>query len=399
MNKLTQYVKRLGLVHRVYSSMSAKTLEAKQLLLGCENGLNPNGYTQVMGDLLWTSTLIQDSPHVRFLSEFARHGESFFKNGRLEMSGYYQNALKNIELFSHYYEAKSKDQVVEKMRRFAGRLKGDETLNASGASKQWFSVRPVRDSKYFQIMDNHHDIALAYVRGQRSFKVRVGRTKAQTALQELLGRVLWFQGNRELYQPIDGPEIRDTWVLTRKCSDRLLKMQDFLRQNGMTENLSYLDIGSFYGWFVHKMTEFGLDGHGVELDPIAASVGYGCYRLSPSRIHVKDTSIWLRSPDKTYDVVSCLSVLHHFVFGSQRISAEEFIRLLARATGKVLFLDTGEEHESWFNGQLNGWNPDFIEQWVLAHTDFKRAHRLGTDEDARPPHANDYGRTLFAFVR
>jgi hypothetical protein len=73
--------------------------------------------------------------------------------------------------------------------------------------------------------------------------------------------------------------------------------------------------------------------------------------------------------------------------------------LVAKITAKVLFLDTGQEHERQFGGGFRGWNPDFIEKWVLEHTDFVRAYRLGPDEDARFPHAHDYGRMLFAFVR
>lgn len=395
----THYLKRSAAARKLYSVATARTLDAAQLLLGSENGMNPNGYAQVMGDLLWTSTQIQDSLHVRFLSQYACDGEAVFENERLEQTTYYRNAIRNIELFGHYYEAKSKQEVIDKMRKFADKMRRDKKPSPLLDSKQKFTVRPIRESKCYQMITDHHDIALAYVKGQRKFKVHIANTKTQTALQELLGRVLWFQGNRELYQPINQPEIRDAWVLTRKCSDRLLKMQEFLRQKGMIANLSYVDIGSFYGWFVHKMIEFGLDGWGVEIDPIAASVGFGCYGLSPARIHVKNAAIWLQQTDTTYDVASCLSVLHHFVAGVQPVSAVEFIRLLARTTKKVLFLDTGQEHEGCSHGQLAGWNPDFIEKWVLAHTDFKRAYRLGVDEDAHFPHANDYGRMLFAFVR
>jgi hypothetical protein len=179
-------------------------------------------------------------------------------------------------------------------------------------------------------------------------------------------------------------------------------MQGFLRENGIGGEgamASYLDIGSFYGWFVQKMVAFGLDGYGIERDPIATAVGTGCYGLSADRVHVGEVVNWLEDSRAVYDVVSCLSVLHHFVLDRQRITAESFIGRVAEKVGRVLFLDMGEEHEKWFGGKLTGWNPDFIEKWVLSNTDFKRAVRLGIDEDAQFPHERDYGRMLFAFVR
>jgi hypothetical protein len=263
-------------------------------------------------------------------------------------------------------------------------------------------VKRIEGSQCYQIADDPHTVALAFAKGQRTFRVNVARNRTRTALQELLDRVLWFRGNPELYQPIDAPEIRDGWFLMRKCTDRLEKMQKFLGENaldGRSGKVSYLDIGSFYGWFVQKMVEFGLDGHGVERDPIAAEVGFACYGLARSRVFVREVVGWLDESRAEYDAVSCLSVLHHFITGGQRIPAERFIQQVAAKTRRVLFLDMGQEHERPFRGKLDGWNPDTIEKWVLSQTGFARAVRLGPDEDARFPHETEFGRMLFAFVR
>ena len=92
-------------------------------------------------------------------------------------------------------------------------------------------------------------------------------------------------------------------------------------------------------------------------------------------------------------------MLHHFVAGTQSVSADELIRCIEQKTRHILFLDTGEEHEACVHGALPGWNPDFIEKWVLERTNFKKAYRLGIDEDSKYPHEKDYGRMLFAFVK
>lgn len=393
---LLKYAARFSWAQRLYSLARTRTVTASALLLGRENGLNPNGYAQTMNNLLWTSTPIGESPHVRLLREFQELGDGLFSGGRLEETDYFQYAMRNIDMFGGYYGAKSRDELLGHVRDFAARL----LPGSQPPGGRNLSVRRIEGTRCFQIAGDPHSAAIGYARGQRTFRVRVARNQTRTALQELLDRVLWFDGNRELYHPIDAPEIRDSWFLMRKCTDRLGKMREFLGESGLAgRGTSYLDIGSFYGWFVGKMAEAGLDAHGVERDGIAAAVGFACYGIAPSRVHVAEVADWLQKSPMEYDIVSCLSVLHHFVMGAQVCTAETFIQRVARKTRRILFLDTGEEHEGSFGGKLSGWNPDTIEKWVLSHTDFKKAFRLGVDEDARFPHEMDYGRMLFAFVR
>jgi hypothetical protein len=92
-------------------------------------------------------------------------------------------------------------------------------------------------------------------------------------------------------------------------------------------------------------------------------------------------------------------MLHHFVLGRTPHTAETLISLLDQATSDVLFLDTGERHESWFRLVLPEWSPAFARQWILDHTSFESVRILGTDRDNAAPFAGKYGRTLFACTR
>jgi hypothetical protein len=65
----------------------------------------------------------------------------------------------------------------------------------------------------------------------------------------------------------------------------------------------------------------------------------------------------------------------------------------------VLFLDTGEEHESAFGGSLKGWSPEFIKNWIKNNTTFKSVIPLGMDKDKKSPFEGYYSRTLFACVK
>jgi hypothetical protein len=174
-----------------------------------------------------------------------------------------------------------------------------------------------------------------------------------------------------------------------------LKTRGYMPPGGST----YIDLGCSYGWFVAKLQEYGFTTSGVERDPIAASIGKLLYKLSDSQIHQSDCVRFLHEVTKKYDVVSCFSVLHHFVLGNGRVSAVEFIRLIDSITRRVLFFDTGQSTEAWLKDDLQGWTPDHIENWLRQNTSFKEIVRLGSDEDAVPPFQDNYGRMLFACVK
>jgi hypothetical protein len=163
---------------------------------------------------------------------------------------------------------------------------------------------------------------------------------------------------------------------------------------------TYLDVGCYFGWFVAKMCGNGYDAYGIERDPIAVAIGQVAYGIdTKKRITVGDCFRVLQLDCRQYDVVSCLSVLHHFVLGKASVSAEEFLGALDNVTRKVLFIDTGESTEAWFRESLKDWTPDFIEKWLIDNSTFSSVVRIHVDEDRVPPYENNYGRTLFACLR
>ena len=131
----------------------------------------------------------------------------------------------------------------------------------------------------------------------------------------------------------------------------------------------------------------------------AVAVGRIAYGLDDSTNLVSDITSFLGNQERRYDVVSCFSVLHHFVQGLMRISAAEFIRKLDAVTGAILFLDTGECHEGWFADTLAGWDAEFIRKWLYEHTSFTCIESIGTDGDNVGPYRNQYQRHLFVCSR
>ena len=112
-----------------------------------------------------------------------------------------------------------------------------------------------------------------------------------------------------------------------------------------------------------------------------------------------DAVEFLRGDTGPYDVVSCFSLLHHFALGRGSVDEVALFRLLDRATGRVLFLDTGQAHEAWFRKSLPEWNADYVREFLEQYGTFDRVIDLGPDQDAVPPYEDNYGRHLFACVR
>lgn len=65
----------------------------------------------------------------------------------------------------------------------------------------------------------------------------------------------------------------------------------------------------------------------------------------------------------------------------------------------MLFLDTGQAHETWFEAKLPEWTTAGTRAFLEANTSFDEIIDLGPDDDDRPPYQGNYGRHLFACVR
>lgn len=385
-----------------------KSIRVGACLLGGDNGVSASTFARAVGDIRRASRPIEGWPHVRLLRDYDRIGDGLWEPGIFEQTDYYRNAVVSIEICGRYFDAVAPGQVVNGTRRFVdcyrgagGSLPPQVGQSDERDENEYIAVHPVEGSACYQVHDGHHRLAIAYMKGVREVKGLILQPPVTTPVQDLLLDVLWLKGRRELYQPIDSPEVSG-WTLVRRCSDRLSKMTGFLRTEGLMPpaSSSYLDVACSYGWFVSEMSKAGFRAEGVERDPTAISIGKVMYGLEPEQVRRYDAVAFLQSLQGRYDVTSCLSLAHHYILNRQNASAEELLHLLDSATGRVMFFDMGQSHEEFFSGgAYRGWNPDHIQRWLEANTTFTRIVRLGEDEDAVPPFQDSYGRMLFACVR
>jgi hypothetical protein len=388
------------LLRRPWSS----TVPVEKLLLGPQNARDFTAaqFAGEIGDLMWPSTPVADGPHVALLRLADKLGDDLTDAEILD-SPYGSMAAHCIRTQGRYFGATDPAGVLAVARSFIDRYRGGPGSAGSGHSRAGdpILVAPIKGSDHYQVLDGHHRVALAIARGARTVRVTAKWMPVTTPLQDLLTRMSWLDGDRRLYQPLPGPELRLSWPTVRRCTDRLEKMTAFLDDRKLLPpaTSSYLDVASCYGWFVKEMSRLGYEANGMERDPLAPPLGRAAYGLEEGVVQIGDCVELLRSVGRTWDVVSCFSLLHHFALGRGAVSEKELIRLLDAATGAVLFFDTGQDHEQWFAESLRGWDTARVAAFLREHTTFDEIIDLGPDADAVPPHERNYGRHLFACVR
>jgi protoporphyrinogen oxidase len=389
---------------RDYATRNRRRVVAiDQLHVGGWNGLSARRFAEASGYLLDPSTPLSSSAQVDLLRRFDEQGDELYEDDVLRATPYFERVSAATRISGHHRGARSVQEITELAREFLDRYRGRPIPYRPGRSNASAlpRVRAISSSAKFEIRDGHHRLAIAAARGESEVEVIVERPVSTTTVQRLLRQMSWLDGKERLYQPVPFPEVA-TWPVMRRCGDRLGMMLDYLGDSyavAADPPHSYLDVGACYGWFVSAMQEQGFDARGIEQDPFARQLSQLAYGLSPEQMEIGDAIDVLECEDKRYDVVSCFSMLHHFVLGRSAYSAETLMSRLDNATRDVLFLDTGEAHESWFKLVLPEWTASYARRWILENSSFTNVQALGTDRDNVAPFEGKYGRTLFACAR
>lgn len=374
-----------------------QVVNINDVLLGGQNGLLASDYASASGDLYWTSTCVADGPHVALLRMGA---DASLTDEQLSTSEYARMARTVMATTGNFFDATDDVSLLAAMRRFATHQESNSAVKGQSAAGSHVRVARIRSSDKYQVIDGHHRIARAVVAGQDTMATRVSWATASTVVQDTVDKMSWLGGSRELYQPVDAPELQRSWSLVRNCSDRLTRMTSFLDSRGIrATKSSYLDVASCYGWFVSQMDKAGFDSYGIERDPLGPKLGAAAYGLPAERIHVGDVESILPRLHRSWDVVSCFSLMHHFALGRSSVSAESLLDMLIHSTGQVLFLDTGQAHEEWFRSTLPAWTTEHIQNLLESTGAFSDVVDLGPDRDNVGAYRHNYGRHLFACVK
>lgn len=379
-------------------------IEIEKVLRGPEgDDLNGIDYVKMTGDIFRLSTRAIDGPQVKLIKDYEKFGDNIFDKSYFYDTEYYKNAFQSICYLGDYFpEAKSPDLIVEVAKNFINSyLENPVVSNKIGHNSfnEPIVVKRIYKSDCYQLLSGNHRIASRYMKGEREIKALILPGDAHTYFTNMIADVIWDDGE-VLYQPINLPEIKHLPVI-RNCNDRFEKSVKFLKDSKFDiGKFTLLDIGSYYGWFVDNYRKIGIDAYGLERDYSACKISNSLYGIPTSKIINCPIESFL-STDKNiqYDCINFLSVLHHFTLEKSFMSDAEVFSKFAKMTRKVMFFETGEEHEKMFGSSLLGSNVENIEKFIFDNSDFTKVIRLGRDSDNIGKHSDDYRRMLFALVK
>lgn len=378
------------------------------ILVGDINGVSSYSWYEKTGDLGRIDQPILKSPYYELYAKLSAPNTS---EAALRKSRYFKMMLLAVEKFGHYGRLNTEDSLLELMRQYIDLFgpngptgRSTEAGPRENRSHSWpgtfVTLRAIPDASVYELIDGHHRVAAAAAAGSSHVYAYVLTTQL-SAIQRLLYSVSMTK-KKELYQPIKSRAVSN-WPVVRNCVERYDLMRSCLSEEEVeVRGAKVVDLACSYGYFVHRYKEDGARALGVEVDRNAVVIGRHQYGLVDQDIVVEPLQGFLKK-DVSYDVVCCLSILHHFGlgmdFGGGGISVIDVIRGLSRITKRVLFLDSGQNTEQWFARKLPDWSAEYIESAVLDGSDFKRSRRLGVDSDGVGRYEGNYGRQLFAFFK
>jgi len=153
-------------------------------------------------------------------------------------------------------------------------------------------------------------------------------------------------GWRILYQPIELEEFRD-WYLMRDCYGKF----NFMRKHVDTLGIrSVVDLGCNIGFYPYKFSELGVRSVGVDNRKefiTIANILRRRYSCDAEYVY-EDINDFLNQCGN-FDMVIYLSTHQHVVKNRGEVYALYLLRRIFRKTNKILFFETGEQHNPWYS--------------------------------------------------
>ncbi len=382
---------------------SPHSIPLDRLLIGSQAGYPLEVWVEISGENQRISVPLAESPYVSLLAELQDRPERLADDDYLSATAYYAMAWRCIQTTGHFMGATGPSELLQWMRDYARSfLQGDaqsspQAFRQPGHSRSGSPVMVcrIRQSDCYEILDGHHRLAAAWVRGKARVPAVVAGSK-YSCLQRMLLRVNQIN-DMELYQPVNRLEVA-SWPVVRQCTDRYQWMLKAMETRGI-QGKTALDLACSYGWFLQQFKGLGYEVLGVDRDPGALEIARLVGGLTQGETLCERVEDFLPNCRETHDVVLFLSILHHYGLGLEPGEVGRLLRSLDRITGRVLFLDSGQNHEGWFRRKLPEWDEGYIRDMILSNTSFKEVVVVGKDQDNRGKYQNQYQRSLFACFR
>jgi hypothetical protein len=200
---------------------------------------------------------------------------------------------------------------------------------------------------------------------------------------------LRFSSSKFRYQPLprDFTGLGPILAPARACVDRLSFIKDHIPE----QSRNVLDIGSNAGYYLFELAKLGYICHGLESDPdLVHYTALASYLQKAKGVSCEWGKLDLPYIERMpcYDVILCLSVMHHIILAEGMDFAEEVGRGLVEKTKHVMFYEMGQSNEidaDW-SARLPRMEPApevWISQW-LKRCGFARVKTIGTSTVSVP---------------
>jgi hypothetical protein len=163
-----------GVVRLIVKRPGGMSLAPGPLLLGCQVGLEPNTFADLTNDRWGRSTPMIRSPHVELLRS-ALSANRALSDDEIMSTNYWKFAQDLLEISGDFFGMKSDHDVLGVVRNFIEWGLGESTrVTLSGGSRieDGVLVARVPGCAKFQIIDGHHRVAVAILKGEATIPVR-----------------------------------------------------------------------------------------------------------------------------------------------------------------------------------------------------------------------------------
>jgi len=144
------------------------------LLMGCQDGFDSIAFAEAIGSTQFETTTMDQSPHVALLqTSIQAHG--VLTDEELQKSKYWEFAQLITQISGEYFGARTNEEVLGVTRNFIDwGLQSSPRVTEAGKSAMDNSrvlVARIKGSSRYQIVDGHHRVAVAIVRGDKVIQV------------------------------------------------------------------------------------------------------------------------------------------------------------------------------------------------------------------------------------
>lgn len=205
--------------------------------------------------------------------------------------------------------------------------------------------------------------------------------RGESEFDRLVSDIAALHGTGRLYQPIEHPYFKD-WSVQRTaaCVSALV---NHMKENG---GLTHLDIGCCTGYMCRTAYRAGLSSTGIDRNPRVIDIAQRLNKLFNTDVRfLHDENFEDTFKNSRFDVVTCLSVLHHMLKKNQ---VDKYIRsvLFLLSISSCLIMDLPKSDRRRYNSRgipLNVRNfVDFIQ--TRTSRSIKNVHEFGVYTKNRP---------------